>query len=62
MKVRMLRHVTNYVQVLELEMGQVYDINDDRAEQFIANGMAESIEEEAGVLEAAALRSPRRRG
>jgi hypothetical protein len=63
MKVRMLRHVTAYVQVRDLEMGQVYDINDDRAEQFIANGMAESIEKDGPVmLEAAALREPRRRG
>jgi hypothetical protein len=63
MKVRMLRHVTSYVQVRDLEPGQIYDINDDRAEQFIANGMAEPIaEEHAGVLEAAALREPRRRG
>lgn len=60
MKVRMLRHVTAYVQVRDLESGEIYDINDDRAEQFIANGMAELIAE--GEYEAAALKAPRRRG
>lgn len=63
MKIRMLRHVASYVQVRDLEPGQIYDINDDRAQQFLANGMAESIEDEDVVtLEAAALRQPRRRG
>jgi hypothetical protein len=63
MKVRMLRFVGSYVQVRDLEAGEVYDINDDRAAQFIANGMAELIaDDEAAMLEAAALRPPRRRG
>jgi len=62
MKVRMLRYVTSYVQVRDLEPGEIYDINDDRAEQFIANGMAELIAEGDLDYEAAALKPPRRRG
>ena len=62
MKVRMLRYVTAYVQVRDLEPGEVYDINDDRAEQFIANGMAELVAEDEVGYEAAALKTPRRRG
>lgn len=58
----MIRHVTGYVQVQDLEPGRIYDITDDRAEQFIANGMAEPIADETADLEAAALRGPRRRG
>lgn len=62
MKVRMLRYVTAYVQVRDLEPGEIYDINDERAEQFIANGMAELIAEGEVGYEAAALKAPRRRG
>jgi hypothetical protein len=63
MKVRMLRFVGSYVQVRDLEPGQIYDINDDRAAQFIANDMAEPIADDESVgVEAAALRAPRRRG
>lgn len=63
MRLRMLRYVGGYVEVRDLEPGHVYEIADDRAAQFITNGMAELVEdgEDAG-LEAAALRSARRRG
>ena len=62
MKIRMTRFVGSFVHVQDLEPGQVYDINDGVAEQFLANGMAELIDEASTDLEAAALRAPRRRG
>jgi hypothetical protein len=63
-RVRMLRHVAQYVQVLDLEMGETYDINESHAEQFITNGTAElpAIPEKKSRLEAAALESAQRRG
>lgn len=63
MRVRMTRYVGGYVEVRDLEPGHVYEIADDRAAQFITNGMAVAADDAAeSDLEAAALRSARRRG
>jgi hypothetical protein len=61
-RVRMLRHVAQFVQVLDLEMGEHYELTDDMAEQFVTNGMAERVEGKKSKLEAAALESAQRRG
>jgi hypothetical protein len=63
-RVRMLRHVAQFVQVVDLEMGETYELVPEKAAQFITNGMAEP---ESAIpltprLEAAALAAPRRRG
>jgi hypothetical protein len=63
-RVRMLRHVAQFVQVVDLEMGETYELVPEKAAQFITNGMAE-LESAIPVtprLEAAALAAPRRRG
>lgn len=62
MKVRMMRFVGSFVDVRDLEPGEVYDLSESKARQFIDNGMAEPADEEDSRLEAAALRAPRRRG
>jgi len=66
MKVRMTRYVESFVQVRDLLPGEVIDLPDGTAAQFIANGMAESVEPvgdpKGGLLEAATLGGPRRRG
>lgn len=63
MRVRMLRWIGGYVEVRDLEMGRVYEIADDRARQFIDNGMAERVADvDEHDLEAASLRTARRRG
>jgi hypothetical protein len=61
-RVRMLRHVAQFVQVLDLEMGEVYELTAEKAEQFVANGMAERVDTKGKRLEAAALGDPQRRG
>jgi hypothetical protein len=62
-RVRMRRAVESYVQVMDLEPGEVYSLTPAAAEQFIANEMAERVEAgEADELELAALRPGRRRG
>jgi hypothetical protein len=67
MKVRMTRFVGSYVEVRDLEMGTVYDLADERAMQFIVNGMAVAVEDgddarAPSAPEAAALQPARRRG
>jgi hypothetical protein len=63
MKVRMRQFVGSYVQVRDLQPGEVVDLNPDHAEQFIANGIADPIDDEkTPELEAATLSAPRRRG
>lgn len=62
-RVRMRRHVAPYVQVLELEMGEVYELTPDMAAQFIQNDMADPVDGKKGAaLEAAALAPASRRG
>ena len=62
-RVRMRRRVSDFVQVIDLEPGAVYELRPEAAEQFIANGMADPAEgAEAEVLETAPLRAGRRRG
>ena len=63
MKVRMTRYVESFVQVLDLLPGEVYDLKDSVAAQFLDNGMAEPADRaEAPTLESAAMAPPRRRG
>lgn len=64
MKVRMTRFVGSFVQVRDLEPGQVVDLSERDAQQFIANGMAEPVASDAAdhLLEAAAMPAARRRG
>jgi hypothetical protein len=63
-RVRMLRHVAQFVQVVDLEMGETYELIPEMAAQFITNGMAELVSAVpiSPRLEAAALAAPRRRG
>lgn len=61
-RVRMRRRVADFVQVLDLEPGETYEVRPDVAEQFIANGMADPAEALDGDLEVAALWGGRRRG
>ena len=60
-RVRMLRHVSQFVQVLDLEMGEIYEVTEAHAEQFVINGMAERVDAKK-KFEAAALESAQRRG
>ena len=62
MKVRMTRFVGSFVQVRDLEPGEVVDLLPAVAEQFIVNGMAVPADPDGANLEAAALQPARRRG
>ena len=63
MRVRMTRYVESFVQVVDLLPGEVYDLKESVAAQFIDNGMAEPVDGfEPTDLESATLKSPRRRG
>jgi len=63
-RIRLKRAVTSLVVVYPfLEAGDVIAVPDERAQQYISSGMAEALgDDEPAEIEAAALRSPRRRG
>lgn len=66
MQVRMKRFVPQFVFVLDLELGRVYEIADERAKQLIDNDMAEPVAR-GGIhsdpdVEAATLKPAQRRG
>jgi hypothetical protein len=65
MKVRLTRELSDLVIVWpRLPVGAEVDLPPDRAQAFIDSGIAVPVEAEEDTpgLEAAALRSPRRRG
>lgn len=60
-KIRMKRWANPAVS-LDLEPGDVVELPAGLADQFIANDMADPVEEDSADLEVAALRPGRRRG
>jgi hypothetical protein len=59
----MLRTIDQFVQVITLDMGEVYDLAPHIAAQFIDNGVAEPVSPKAASrLEAAALADAQKRG
>jgi hypothetical protein len=62
-RLRMLRAVQGYVQVVDLQLGEVYELTAEKAQQFLDMGVAELLESKAkSKLEAAALANAERRG
>jgi hypothetical protein len=57
----MRRTIDHYVQAIDLQMDEVYEVDPTRAEQFVAMGIAE-FETKRPKLEAAALAPAERRG
>lgn len=65
MKVRMIRYVESFVLVRDLRPGEVIELPEAAATQFLDNGMAVPLDgraERDERLEAAALTPARRRG
>jgi hypothetical protein len=60
-RVRMLRHIDQFVQVMELELDQTYLLTAESAARLIDAGAAVA-EPNPKRLEAAALAAPTRRG
>jgi hypothetical protein len=60
-RVRMLRHIDQFVQVMELELDQTYLLTAESAARLIDAGAAVA-EPTPKRLEAAALAAPTRRG
>ena len=60
-RIEMLRHVAQYIHVIDLEMGRTYELTPASAQALIDAGAAKAAPASSRKLEAAALAAPSRR-